>query len=82
MSIRGPRIPARCPYAAHAGPPIMPTMNPPATATAARRLVLVAAPPRPGRSGAVRRYRLARLRLEDRDVARAERFEHCKRSYD
>ena len=36
-----------------------------------------------GRSDAVvRRYRLARLRLEDREVARAERFSHLKRSHD
>ena len=49
----------------------------------ARRLVLVPAAPRTGRSEAgVRRFRLARLRLEGRDVPAAERFEHCKRSYD
>ncbi|HKH18016.1 MAG TPA: hypothetical protein VKA57_10855 [Solirubrobacteraceae bacterium] len=55
-----------------------------ATAPApARRLVLVPAAPRAGRDDAtVRRYRLARLRLERRDVPAAERFEHCKRSYD
>jgi hypothetical protein len=48
-----------------------------------RRLVLVPADPRAGRSDAgVRRFRLARLRLEGRDVPAAERFEHCKRSYD
>jgi hypothetical protein len=45
-----------------------------------RRLALV---PTSGRSDAsVRRYRLARLRLEDREVARAERFAHLKRSHD
>jgi hypothetical protein len=45
-----------------------------------RRLALVATN---GRSDAsVRRYRLARLRLEDREVARAERFAHLKRSHD
>jgi hypothetical protein len=45
-----------------------------------RRLVLV---PASGRSdGAVRRFRLARLRLEDREVARAERFTHLKQSHD
>ena len=39
-----------------------------------RRLALIATS---GRSDAsVRRYRLARLRLEDREVARAERFAH------
>jgi hypothetical protein len=54
---------------------------------ATRRLVLVPAPPataargRP-ESSAVRHYRLARLRLEGRDVARSERFSHLKRSYD
>jgi hypothetical protein len=45
-----------------------------------RRLTLV---PTNGRSDAtVRRYRLARLRLEDREVARAERFTHLKRAHD
>jgi hypothetical protein len=53
------------------------------SATTARRLVLVPAEPRSSRSDAgVRRYRLARLRLEGRDVPRAERFDHCRRSYD
>jgi len=54
-------------------------------AAAARRLVLVPAadpsrerPPTPG----VRRFRLAQLRLEGRDVTRAERFTHLERSYD
>jgi hypothetical protein len=57
-------------------------MTPPA-ATPARRLVLVPAKPRTARSDAgVRRYRLARLRLEGRDVPAAERFAHCRRSYD
>jgi hypothetical protein len=45
-----------------------------------RRLVLV---PASGRSdSSVRRFRLARLRLEDREVARAERFAHLKASHD
>ena len=45
-----------------------------------RRLALVSTN---GRSdAAVRRYRLARLRLEDREVARAERFAHLKRAHD
>jgi hypothetical protein len=45
-----------------------------------RRLALV---PTSGRSDAsVRRYRLARLRLEDREVARSERFAHLKRPHD
>jgi hypothetical protein len=50
------------------------------TGPATRRLVLV---PTNGRSeAAVRRFRLARLRLEDREVARAERFAHLKRAHD
>ena len=45
-----------------------------------RRLALV---PTKGRSdAAVSRYRIARLRLEDREVARAERFAHLKGSHD
>ena len=45
-----------------------------------RRLALI---PTSGRTDAtVRRYRLARLRLEDREVARAERFAHLKRAHD
>jgi hypothetical protein len=45
-----------------------------------RRLALVRTS---GRSDAtVRRYRLARLRLEDREVARAERFAHLKSTHD
>jgi hypothetical protein len=45
-----------------------------------RRLVLV---PARGRSdNAVRRFRLARLRLEDREVLRAERFAHLKAAHD
>jgi hypothetical protein len=44
-----------------------------------RRLTLVPA----GRSDAsVRRFRLARLRLEDREVTRAARFAHLKHSHD
>ena len=57
----------------------------PMTHHAARRLVLVpsgssprARPPSPG----VRRFRLAQLRLEGRDVSRCERFTHLKRRYD
>jgi hypothetical protein len=53
------------------------------SSTATRRLVLVPASPRADRGdAAVRRYRLARLRLEGREVARAERFDHVKRTYD
>ena len=52
-----------------------------AAALPVRRLTLV--PTANGRSdAAVRRYRLARLRLEDREVARAERFAHLKRAHD
>jgi hypothetical protein len=52
-------------------------------AAATRRLVLVPASPRADRGdAAVRRYRLARLRLEGREVARAQRFDHLKRAYD
>jgi hypothetical protein len=51
--------------------------------TATRRLILVPASPRADRGDAtIRRYRIARLRLEGRDVSRAERFDHVKRSYD
>jgi hypothetical protein len=58
----------------------------PTTTTAtARRLVLVPAAAssreRPASPG-VRRFRLAQLRLEGRDVTRSERFSHLKRSYD
>jgi hypothetical protein len=54
---------------------------------ATRRLVLVPAAPSSTARGRpevapVRHYRLARLRLEGRDVARSERFSHLKRSYD
>ena len=46
-----------------------------------RRLALV--PTGDGRSReSVRRFRLARLRLEDREVARAERFAHLSRPHD
>jgi hypothetical protein len=52
----------------------------PRSGPATRRLVLV---PTSGRSdGSVRRFRLARLRLEDREVARSERFEYLKRAHD
>ena len=47
---------------------------------AARRLVLV---PASGRGDElVRRYRLARLRLEPRETTGEQRFEHLKRTYD
>ena len=55
------------------------------TSTAARRLVLVPAatsprdrPLTPG----VRRFRLAQLRLEGREVPRSERFAHLKSTHD
>jgi hypothetical protein len=62
----------------------MEAMTSPATtsspAPSVRRLALV---PTTGRTdAAVRRFRLARLRLEDREVTRAERFAHLKRSHD
>jgi hypothetical protein len=59
----------------------MPSMTPVASTTSPiRRLVLV---PASGRTdGAVRRFRLARLRLEDREVTRAERFAHLKAAHD
>ena len=54
------------------------TGDPPAPT--ARRLVLVRAS---GRSDElVRRYRLARLRLEPRETSGDQRFAHLKRSYD
>ena len=46
----------------------------------ARRLVLVPAAARGDEL--VRRYRLARLRLEPREMRGEQRFEHLKRSYD
>ena len=56
-------------------------MASPSAAPPVRRLALV--PTTNGRSdAAVRRYRVARLRLEDREVARAERFAHLKRTHD
>jgi hypothetical protein len=58
-------------------------MTSPSATAPIRRLVLVPADARAARSDAgVRRFRLARLRLEGRDVSPAERFAHCKRSYD
>ena len=59
-------------------------MLPMPSTSVARRLILVPAAsarqktPSPG----VRRFRLAQLRLEGRDVSRGERFTHLKRSYD
>ena len=46
-----------------------------------RRLALVQTSAGRG-DAAVRRYRLARLRLEDQEVSRAERFAHLKRAHD
>jgi hypothetical protein len=63
MSNRGRGYSARGPYGAGAAFPIMLHMI--STATPARRVVLVPAEPRAGRGNApVRRYRLARVRLE------------------
>jgi len=55
------------------------------TTTAARRLVLVPAATSPRDrplSPGVRRFRLAQLRLEGREVPRSQRFEHLKRAHD
>jgi hypothetical protein len=73
MSNRGHGDCARGPYGAGAAFPIMLHMTS-ASPSTARRLVLVPAAPRTGRSeAAVRRYRLARVRLEDRDVPPARK---------
>ena len=56
----------------------------PSTSTA-RRLVLVPAAPTPRDrplTPGVRRFRLAQLRLEGREVPRAERFAHLKHTHD
>ena len=53
--------------------------------TSSRRLILVPAAPSPRErpaSPGVRRFRLAQLRLEGREVPRSERFTHLKRVYD
>ena len=61
----------------------MPVMTSPASDQLVRRIVLVPADSRDDRSdAAVRRYRLARLRLEGREVPAGERFSHLKRQYD
>ncbi len=54
------------------------------TTPATRRLVLVPATSPRSRptDPRVRRYRVAHLRLEGRDVSRAERFVHLKRAFD
>ena len=58
-------------------------MTSPSAAAAPRRLVLVPSGQRAERGDdMVRRYRLARLRLEGRPVAPEQRFAHVKRSYD
>lgn len=51
---------------------------------AVTRLTLVPNRPRDGsaRATAVRRYRVARLKMVDDQVARGGRFEHLKRSHD
>jgi hypothetical protein len=62
---------------------MMPAMTSAPTPAATRRLILVPAAPRADRGDAmVRRYRIARLRLEGREVARSQRFDRVKRSYD
>jgi hypothetical protein len=48
-----------------------------------RRVVLLPSTQRNGRGDElIRRYRLARLRLEERHVSGAERFDHLKRRHD
>ena len=60
-----------------------PAKAPPPSAPAARRLVLVPAAQSSGRDDElVRRYRLARLRLEPREVRGDERFAHLKCAHD
>ncbi len=46
------------------------------------RLVLLAPPRGTRRSGEIRRYRLARLRVAGERRADEPRFEHIKRAYD
>jgi hypothetical protein len=83
MSKRGAGIPAPGTYGGRVASPIMLHMTSPAATAPTRRLVLVPAEPRAGRGAAsVRHYRLARLRLEGREVGPGQRFDHCKRSYD
>jgi len=54
------------------------------SSAAARRLVLLPArsPRTRPADASVRRYRVAHLRLEGRDVSRSERFTHLKKSHD
>ena len=59
------------------------SMTPSRSPRPVRRVFLVPAAERHGRGDdIVRRYRLARLRLESREVPGSERFEHLKTSYD
>jgi hypothetical protein len=60
---------------------MLPMTSPPAE-TPIRRFVLVPSDPPAERTDGVRRFRLARLRLEERDVPAGERFSHLKRQYD
>ncbi len=58
-----------------------PAASPVSAADTARRVVLLPVGDRPG--DLVRRYRLARLRLEPRDAKGADpRFAHLRRTYD
>ena len=57
----------------------MPTVSAPHSV---RRVVLVPASRSSRGDELIRRYRLARLRLEERRVPGAERFEHLKRRHD
>jgi hypothetical protein len=57
-------------------------MTSPTADTLVRRVVLVPSCPRGEGADSVRRYRLARLRLERREVPHEARFSHLKRVYD
>jgi hypothetical protein len=55
---------------------------PPVMTPLFNRLVLIPDPRRPGPSAPLRRYRLARIDLRDREPADGDRFAHLKRVYD
>jgi hypothetical protein len=60
-----------------------PRLGAAAKAPPARRLVLVRSEPRTSRDKEqVRRYRLARLRLEPREVRGEDRFAHLREAHD
>jgi hypothetical protein len=59
------------------------SMTPRTADALVRRIVLVPSGPSGDRTdAAVRRYRMARLRLAGREVPADERFSHLKRQYD